>query len=328
MEIDPYISAKCRWMSFAAILCVVLGHCVTGTGKWQYAVMAIFAQWHVPFFYMMSGAFLFYSLNRATVGRVLQKKITGVLVPYLIWCLLASVFTVRIPGPWYDVSRLFGVMTVFPVGNPHLWYLRCLFIFSLVTVVFWWIARPVCCRLVCLILVCCAYLAVFVAANKFSLPSLIGTPMSPFYFILGFALSQFVLGQRLKKNSVPSALLVLSVAIVLRGVWFRTGMQGVGEAVLRFMCVITEILAFWMGMDACCKDSIRFPKALNVVLFVYCFHGLVLFWVDHFSFGWIWRSSVWGIVVIWMGVVMASVLIANLVRRELPRVYAILTGNR
>ncbi len=335
MEISQCNSNKFKWLSFLAICCVVFGHSFVTGGAFFEVAMPILAQWHVPWFYFLSGMLLYYSLTKHSSGIVLLKKVKGLLIPYVIWAGLAFIASGRIIGQNVDCNVIFGISTPFPSGNPHLWFLHALISFTFVSIVLW-----ICtCRIDAQLrpwMFMALYVGVFVFALYKHSSTLYGTPSSPFYFLIGFMSSQYLL----RSTSVGSKRLlflsfcaVLIVAIVLRLCWFVLGLSGVYEMILRMCCVLSQMSALWLGCDLMLGTSYEcnMPQYLEPIFFVYCFHGLILEWMKKW---WIvyWGNSPVsgniGVLTLSLSAICLSLIIANSCRKSMPRVYNILTGGR
>lgn len=312
-------------MSFTAILCVIFGHCGSG------ALMPIVTQWHVPWFFMLSGMFLWYSLNRHPIKDVTFSKFKGLVIPYFLWCGVEGMLVWVMSGKSTNLTHWFGLNTPYPFGNPHLWYLHCLIIFTGIVVWIWcllWFTK------VRYLLTSVLSMVAFVVCEKSGISSLYGTPSSPFYFLLGFGMAPLLLTCRCRYrigHLLVSFCIVLSGAIFFRVIWFVVDLQGTLEQILRALCVISQIAAIWLGFDCLVMmverlgGHIVIPHFVKDVFFVYCFHGLVLRVIgdicsaSHFSIGLLGS---------FFFVTFSSLLVASLLRRCVPIVYALFSGGR
>lgn len=321
MKISEYISTKLRWISFLAILCVVFGHSVDGNRL----VMSIAAQWHVPWFYIVSGAMLSYSLDRHATVHVIKAKLRTLLLPYILWCGVGFVVVGVVGGKMGSVNQWLGIATPFPMGNPHLWYLHCLIVFTFTIVLLrcvflkWGRMADVCVAVI--------YTIFFIGAIVSGVGTLIGTPSSPFYFLIGFIAKRYLLSdKRIDKSAVTSFVVSALVAVALRVIWLNVSLSRSIEQSLRATCVIGQIAALWFGYDVVAEfilrrsERIRSPLFLNFVFFVYCSHGFILNVVKPYC-----GQGRGGLFV---STVAASLVVAWLVRRFMPKVYSLLTGGR
>ncbi len=71
---------------FIAILLVVIAHLLTGYGI---EIPGIIVYTHMPVFFFISGYFLQKSNERYSTKKLMIKKITGLLIPYITWSAIA-----------------------------------------------------------------------------------------------------------------------------------------------------------------------------------------------------------------------------------------------
>lgn len=319
MTISPYNSAKIRWISFAAIVCVVLGHCISDNPF----VIGIFAQWHVPWFYLLSGFMLSGSLNRHAARACLVRRTRALLLPYILWCGIGFLVVWGVHGEIVSLNDWLGLSSAFPVGNPHLWYLHCLIVFSFAVILLWWMLGGIA-NVHRAIVVICVYVLAFGAAICGNIGALIGTPTSPVYFIIGFAFSQVCAANHSYRMPTAKWISVATVlvAVLLRALWFAVDLGGSMEQALRFACVLLQIVAIWFAADWFLKprftEESKIPWLITPVFFIYCFHGFVLKPL----------SAVTGGVGLFVMTLAVSLLAAWLVKRLTPCIYKTLTGDR
>ena len=334
MIITQYNSIKFRWLSFVAICCVVAGHSFLREDRAFGFVIPVFAQWHVPWFFFLSGLLLYYSFERQSCKVVMQKKIKGLLIPYILWSLIGFMISGRCCETGLNLDGILGITTAYPHGNPYLWYLHALISFSLVSVVLWMCSGNVS-KGKRLFLFSLLYIVIYGLALFVHLGTLYGTPASPFYFLLGFALAHRILKEN-PGNSARSLLCFVIItfgAIALRVLWFVLGLDGMMECCLRMLCVVLQIGAIWFGYDVIAARwyKIDFPRYLTPIFFVYCFHGLIITIIKK-----VWLqccgdsplSCNVGVPFICVFTLLLSFVGANLLRWSMPRVYNILTGGR
>ena len=319
MTISPYNSAKIRWISFAAIVCVVLGHCLSDNPF----VIGIFAQWHVPWFYLLSGFMLGGSLNRHGAKACLVKRTRTLLFPYILWCGIGFLVAKGVHGEIASLDDWLGLSSAFPTGNPHLWYLHCLIVFSF-ALTFLWLLLSRISDMSRAIIVICVYVLAFGAAICGNIGTLIGTPTSPVYFIMGFAFSQVCAANQSCRLPTTKWISVAAVlfAVLLRALWFVVDWSGSMEQALRFACVLSQIVAIWFAVDWFLKprftEKSKIPWLITPVFFVYCFHGFVLKPLSAFTGGgWLFVTTL-----------VISFCVAWSLNRFLSLLYSLLTGRR
>lgn len=286
-------------------------------------IIGIFAQWHVPWFYLLSGFMLSASLDRYGARACLAKRTRTLLLPYIIWCGIGFLVGSCVRGENASLDGWLGLSSAFPIGNPHLWYLHCLIVFSFAVVLLWWMLSRMA-NAPRAIVVICAYVLVFGAAICGNIGTLIGTPTSPIYFIIGFAFSQVCATNQ--SYYMPTAkwfsVAVVFVAVLLRVLWFVVDWSGSMEQALRFACVLSEIVAIWFAADwvlkRCFTKESKIPWLITPVFFVYCFHGFVLKPLSAVTGGG-WH---------FVATLVISFCVAWSLNRFLPLLYLLLTGRR
>ncbi len=324
MMITEYNSVKIRWLSFGAILCVVLGHCVSGDGILERLIMGIFAQWHVPWFYVVSGSMLSYSIERHTLQACCSSRLKKLVLPYFLWCVIGFLVVGVLGGNQASIGEWLGIGTAFPAGNPHLWYLHCLIVFSFTSILVWklvgLISTPY--RLVSFSLVYCVIVALAIVLRC---TTLYGTPTSPLYFLVGFIVARCILGEA-KRSSVALFCITLAIAVGLRCGWFLFDTHSLMEQVVRMLCIFAQIVALWVGYDfavakfnlgerCCCV-----PWCVNSVFFVYCAHGFILNTLKQLGLS--------GDILLFIATIALTLFLAWVVRRFALMAYLVLTGGR
>ena len=302
MTISSYSSVKIRWISFVAIVCVVLGHCISDNPF----VIGIFAQWHVPWFYLLSGFMLGVSLNRHGAKSCLVKRIRTLLLPYILWCGIGFLVVWGVHGEIASLNDWLGLSSAFPAA-----------------ILLWWMLSGIA-NVQRAIAVICVYALVFGAAICGNMGMLIGTPTSSVYFIIGFAFFQVCAAKQ--SYHMPTAkwisVAAVLVAVLLRVLWFIVDWSDSMEQALRFACVLSQIVAIWFAADwilkPCFTEESKIPWLITPVFFIYCFHGFVLKPLSAVTGG-------GGLFVMTLAV---SLLAAWLVKRLTPCIYKTLTGDR
>ena len=334
MIISSYNSIKFRWLSFFAICCVVAGHSFLRESRAFQLVIPVFAQWHVPWFFFLSGILLYYSFERQSCHIVMRKKLKGLLIPYILWAVIGFMLSGEFYQVGLDWDEMLGISNAYPCGNLYLWYLHALISFSSVSIILW-----LCTRSLSggkrLALVSLLYIVIYGVGLNMRFSTLYGTPASPFYFLFGFVLSNQILKDRPSNSarSLSCFVIITLGAIALRGLWFVLGLDGMTESCFRMLCVVMQIGAIWFGYDVIAArwHKIDFPQYLTPIFFVYCFHGLIITIIKK-----VWLqccgdsplSCNVGVLFICVLTLLLSFVGANLLRWSMPRVYNILTGGR
>lgn len=108
---DKYLSNKIKFISFISIIMVVYVHAydlvdrflepgtiISDTGNFtsffQYFISNGLTRVSVPFFFAISGYLFFINLRPKFMGFIkkMRTRVRSVLIPYLLWCLLGSLF--------------------------------------------------------------------------------------------------------------------------------------------------------------------------------------------------------------------------------------------
>ena len=317
MKISEYSSTKFKWISLMAILCVLFGHCAQGHVMQR--LVPYFCYWHVPWFFFLSGMLLAFSLTRYSASELIGRKTGSLVIPYFVWSVLAWLLTGMRSE---NVCQILGLTTAFPAGNPHLWYLHCLIVFCMTLLLLECLGARLMTGGGHLIAMIC-WSVVFGCAFLFKFSVMFGTPTSPWYFLLGYVCAQKVFsleawkGKRGRNLVILCGLIIAFAAIKVMVILFPEYLR---NGLLRMVSVVAQIGAIWFGYDVLFSYvKPRFPKCLDVVFFVYCFHGMVLVWLSNVSFMNGFLFAVTAIV---------SFVVANVMRRLGGKGYKVLTGGR
>lgn len=92
------------FLNIAACFCVIcmhtngIAHTYSDTLAWKQAmIVETLAYWAVPVFFMLSGATLMNYREKYTTADYFKKRTTRILIPYLIWSVISSVFNHFLP---------------------------------------------------------------------------------------------------------------------------------------------------------------------------------------------------------------------------------------
>lgn len=309
----------------------------------------------VPVFYFMSGYLFFVGKENFSSDQYieqLRKKTRGLLLPYVLWNLIAYVFSVlsnyilyRNIGevmPWNIVSILWanghGVWSSSPLGYEYpaivspacgvLWFIRDLMVMMLCSPVIYlivkklkWIIFP--------LLLGTNIIGLGVPFIGFSLPAIT-------FFTLGayFSISEKNIFELISGRGKSVCLIFLFVFSCKAALQFG-GIQHYG---------IMHQLLLWSGIPFCftlayhaaTSESIIAKRTMSLAetsFWIYCLHGQIIIWLINKELGYalvkipyigytLEYVTMFGIRVI------ECVLLYYIFKKYLPSVLAILTGGR
>ena len=323
-SMNEWLSIKFKWMSIIATFAVVGLHSNIGRVDTQLVQMAYrtFA-FAVPTFFLISGWLFVGSARKYSYVELLKKKFFSLYVPAVLAALLvmATVTPVRIyahePYNWWEFLRPFGL--VFSVGCLHLWYVRALIIFFILTPIVWFAIRkwPVAALLMAL--------AAFVPYDAYWYS--LNVPRSVFFFLFGGLLATYtgaVGMERLSRFWWLEILMGVSLITVC-------SLQLVHGPVGRIALPLGEVVVL-SGLYDFVSSCVKVPAPngrWDVMFFIYLFHTIILSCLGGlrlmrqriaipsdlmFAFG--------------LATFFADVFLANILRNRLPHLYGVLTGGR
>lgn len=336
-------SHKVTVLSFLAMVSVVYIHHnaidTTEPAYWNVVVQTFLTRaltdWAVPFFFIMSGFWVARSRYVSSEGATpfLMKKVRTLLVPYVLWAVLGAVISMPVivfnnyvnhmpllsrtclgqEGVWENLDFLLGLTRNGPGGNLALWYVRTLLVFFLAVPVWRFLFRW-----------------------SRMLPLLIGLPL------VLVAPAAWIPGTGLKVGSFGWLLCGMGMSTWL----FENRRLPFWGAVLCGLAWISLSLAKAFGIEAwpqlipvaaiACLWSIsdwtRFYRGwMKPTFWVYCLHGALAAYTlagPLFLFG---KSGVSLLLIMltmpWVNIG-TCLLLAELVRRQMPKLYVALTGGR
>lgn len=136
---------RLRWIDSLrgfAIVLVTYGHALIGLGYRENPLRPFIYSFHMPLFFTISGFVLglswigLKSRERLTLGWFVSyvwKKVTAILIPYLVWCLL---ITPVCNGKAFSLVSYKRLLTSVFVENTALWFLPTLFCLTMLYAVY------------------------------------------------------------------------------------------------------------------------------------------------------------------------------------------------
>lgn len=162
------VSNRFRMVGLAAAFAVVAIHCPQ-TASWNGGFVRIATLWAVPWFFFTSGVFCAQSLRKYDVAALLKKKSVSLVLPFVAWNIVGFALGYH--------------------GHPYIWFLRSLIVFTFTAIVLrrLYLRTVLLCVLVLMVLWGCVQIPTLKCAW------MIGTPTSPYYFILGLWASRLMI---------------------------------------------------------------------------------------------------------------------------------------
>jgi fucose 4-O-acetylase-like acetyltransferase len=305
----------------------------------RHLISGIVARIAVPLFFLISG-FLLYAKESAFIP-VIKKKSRTILLPYLMWNVLAVVFyftaqSVSVTKPWFatlivrnfNVPDWIGVFTgkagIFAAtGHPlvyQFWFLRDLFILNLL---FTGIKKII----DLFPLGTLALLLIFWLAN---IPlSIVVSPEALLFFALGYYIVRYSLDYRsldaIKRYDI---VLIYSITIIMELFFSRY------IPVIHKVNIIIGIVAF-IKLSRYFINNEKWYHVLSwlepYAFFVYAVHGIALAVMTKLSVKMIPMHGGW-LLLQYFGVNISGtilfVLMGMAVRKVFPRLFRMLTGGR
>lgn len=331
---SEYLSNKFRWLSLVATWSVVGIHSRTvgdATGQVDYVacIQATFTdlfRFAVPLFFVISGFLFVGSYERYGWMPLLRRKIKSLYAPMVLWggIGLIMILPIRmwIHGDIPTVADFLKLpLMALAAGGGHFWYVRILIIMFAMAPIVYYIARR------SWAVVLCFTGALLIPEG--SAAANLHVPVAIIFTFLGTQLA--ILGQgNITSKKRSGVLFVICLAGLVLSFVFRTRLT------THYFLVLFEPLfmigVVWFGYDA--LDNIhsigKFPEKLSVLFIVYCMHIIVLQYcrcVLRLILGTSPLMSLARYFVLcqtfWL-----DIILANILRKTCPRIFAILAGGR
>lgn len=329
-EMTPWLSNKFKWLSLIATWAVVCIHsrtdrwvpCTTDWANTFQETVAPMFDFAVPLFFVISGYMFVSSYQKYGWGGLLKRKVGSLYIPAIIWTLVGLLICLpirlysgnSIPGVWRFVGAPF--LWVEGCEGQHFWYVRSLLImFAFAPIVMfvarrWWLTVPV-------MLAATLFTCPFANSGYFNLR--LNTT------VLFFVAGAFVAANMNLRDVICTKMSRGGGVMVIIGLLLNLTPYS-------YLVIMGQIMILW-GLYDVIDSRVKIPQmpsCLNVLFFVYCLHLIVICWVSgvlKLSLG---TSPVARTIsYITLGMTFwLDVLIANLVLKYFPRLYAVLAGGR
>lgn len=339
-----------------SMLAVVLLHTMAGTlranygsSQWHFSnVLTALATASVPLFFMVSGALLLSSPHTASVGYSLKRRLSRVLVPFLVWSLIAVAYYLAVSwrfGGTADWTAAIDKLRHLPASPTaiHFWFMYALIPLYILSPLIKKMVDGLDRNLVIyLFAVWLFFSAVLPTVARFLpesyRPLLLLDPRYDPSLMAGYA-GYFVAGYYLARLERPVSrawllLIVLAdLGCVALGTWWKTDRLGAYSEIFKtYSGVFTVVLScalFLLGKEMLRtrrlgRSSARLVGFLAPLAFgVYLVHNLL---VDLLSrlVPWWPASSIWMVVVSYLVVLAASIALVFVLSIIKPLSYVLI----
>ena len=353
---SSYVSIKSKVLSFVAMCAVLIIHNNTAgenASNWnvmfQWAFSRLATSWAVPFFFLVSGFWAFKMTNAVFdgYGRMMAKKVKTLLVPYVLWVVIAGLIGLPLVmfnnhvthrplfdrtflgycGVWGKIDALWGITQLGPRGNMALWFVRSLFIIFLAFPL-WSLLGKLSKWLWVLVGFVCA-----LGFPMVMIPGLEVRLGSIGWFLLGLAVAKFSLAERHIPVWIPGVTMVGSLFLIIFFAMEHAGYLVLPEWTVRFTVLIQPLgMLFWAGLFDCIwKEEYTIPDFFGMTFWIYCLHEVVSAYFRGAGLYLLGKSdSVTIMLALVCPVITLIVCIfaGRFVQKLLPKTYGVLTGER
>lgn len=341
-DYDLLQSKTFNWLRFPLIFFILFIHTISLSESADNIIIAnigyffreIIARLGVPFFFIVSGYYFFYTkdgcvnFSKDSYIVKLKKRVTTLLIPYLIWNFLCALYYLLVPyvgladRSIFSANDFLSILVVqkdYTPADYPLWYLRDLIVL---------------CVLSPLIYVIIKYLRVF-SLCLFSLPFIfnLNVGLGDDYLIqqsiLFFPMGAYFAIR--KKNIIyysrkfKFAPLLYVIFIVLEIIYKNTYINRVG--IFIGLIALFNIISCLME-----NNKLKENKFLsNALFFLYAFHGLPIFILSRRMYAILPKADWAYALVFFSSVIIVALLGLGLyvfLKRFFPRFTSVITGGR
>lgn len=323
-------SQKIKTLSFVAIIAVILGHSPLGASPFASFVESLCISWPVPWFLLVSGYFLRHTFKKYSLFEVLKKKSKTLLTPYCLWCVVSGL----ILGDTLSAES-FGLKSGFPCSNKHLWYLHALICLMMSACLMRFVVSLIQQRMMRIFAV--VTLVILLKVVDVKVVNLYGHTSTAIWFVGGYMIAAseslpvcLRMRERVERVSVAMTIMFGILIMSMRILWHFLPSSEVGDIAIRIVWPLGAIVFLWF-MVGHIRENVLILKMSQFVFFVYCFHGIPLFfvgniWIQKFGLG--VMSLEIGFVVRAFSVLALSFMLAIVLRLCAPRAYYLFSGGR
>ena len=296
----------------------------------------------VPFFFMISGYLFFRTYDHSKWKEKLLSRVRTLFIPYMVWNAVYTVFMVSLKRIGLITNLAFSnnlggvILQLINSEFSPLWFIKYLMVFSLIAPIMYYVLRH---RIVGALAI-----GIMIILNAWSFYSgIMQIPINVnannlvmlnyqyiFYAVGAYgALNWKDVVERPSHRKCLAAMIVLAVLML-----FYWGYAvKYGNAIISHSFRLIYIIALWFALDACSTFNIY--GWMKNSFFLYCSHLMVLQSVQRVCDFIVERIGlikpalyVAEYIFLPMAIIGALVVVANLMRKYMPRTYGVLTGSR
>ena len=281
--------SKFTYLSFFLSIFVIMIHTfnleayrINGGGLYYFeSIVNSFANFAVPTFFMLSGYQFYRKLGRGEIKRKLKSRFSSIFVPFVLWGIIEYLFfgllktlpvigaQMNDTGKAFDLSSLADILIF---GESHLWFLRNLILYHLLSLLFYRLLKNK--YLSPVVVICFIVLPIIIPA--LDVPRGIVKNFS--FYLFGAALSCHC--EKQFESSFGKMTAVISgIGTVILAVLLMFARNSLLSAVVRLLCtVLIWVAASAFPIEKEAKGFIRQS------FYIYVSHILVLECVEKIIF--------------------------------------------
>jgi surface polysaccharide O-acyltransferase-like enzyme len=291
----------------------------------------------VPLFFIISG-FLFVYDSKTTLNELwtkVRKRIKTVLIPFLIWSLLAIIFYFilqQIPKAQlfftnkliinYTYTDFINTLVYRPIPY-QLWFMRDLMILVVLSPIILFLIKKI--KLI--------FLGIILVFWFLNYDSVFLTSEALLFFIIGILISKDY-KQSIEQKIIAKGLPLMWLLVLILQVVFLFYDYKILAALFSKFSILIGVPSFWILYDFINKN-VAFERNLKKItwatFFIYAFHEPFLTFIKKITFFLLGKSNLIILVNYFSApliTILASVFFAYLLKHALPVFYSFLTGGR
>lgn len=266
VEWGELMNQRIQILSFLWMIGIVLFHSGSnGCSAFYRELTTDFRVGGVSFFFVVSGYFLMKHFQGDIYSwwkESILKRLKTLMIPYVVWC------TLGLTGA--NVLSQYGLISLGPIANPPLWYVKFLFVFCLISPLIILFVR----KLRSPILIP-AIVVVNLIVPCIPLPLKFSLVHSLLMFSVGIAIALNTSEER-KPLNIEKIQAVCYLAWGI-GLLIRTFVPELPMQVKWMLNVYSSlflVLGLWISSGYLTLR--RIPSWVNLTFFIYCSHGILL----------------------------------------------------